>query len=286
MPESNGFFVTEPLSKEVEGYLSSYAQEPDNGANPRLVEYASQKDISQRSLLRGVRITYVGKDVSNINFLVRQRNTEGNDTGNHVVTDEITGRFINHNPDGIPREAFILPDRDLSDQLVEAYFTHVNPGCPLVDEQVFMERYMLDRTEPPSLLLLQAILLVGAHVSRDLPDRESLKATFFRRAKMLYDSRIEKNRDLIIQAALLLTWHSDGPDDTEANAWFWVGIAARTAMGVGLHRYQGSYKYAHIDMRAWKRTFWILYQTDVVVSLFYGRPQAMRVYKKRRKVPG
>lgn len=213
--------------------------------------------------------------MSNVNFLVRQRNAEDSDSVHHVAADEVVGRFVAHNPDRIPREAFILPDRQLSDQLVEAYFTHVNVGCPLVDEEIFMEKYRQDPAASPSFLVLQAILLVGAHVSRELPDRDALKETFFRRAKMLYDSRLEKNRDFIIQAALLLTWHSDGPDDTEANAWFWVGIAARTAMGLGLHRYRSPEKVVHIDTRTWRRIWWILVQFDVAVSLFYGRPQAM-----------
>jgi transcriptional regulatory protein AMDR len=254
--------------------LSSRKQS-ENGSNLELVEFVDQKELSTRSILRGVRISYVGKDVSNMNFLVRQRDVGEDEAEHHFATNDIAGQFIIHEPDRIPREAFILPERELADQLVQAYFTHVNPGCPLVDEDIFMEQYRKTPTEPISLLVLQAILLVGAHVSRDRPDRDTLKATFFRRAKMLYDARLEKNRDFIIQAALLLTWHSDGPDDTEANAWFWVGIAARTAMGLGLHRDRSASKIVHIDGRTWERLWWILVQFDVLVSLFYGRPQAM-----------
>ena len=181
-------------------------------------------------------MTYVGKDVSNLNFLVRQREGEVNAQAFHFSSDDIASRFNPHlQSDRIPREAFILPEQALADCLVEAYFNHVNPRCPIVDEETFMNQYRKqDPKDPPPLLLLQAILLVGAHISHERPDRDALKATFFRRAKMLFDGRLEKNRDFVVQAALLLTWHSDGADDVAANSWFWVGIASRIAIGIGM----------------------------------------------------
>jgi transcriptional regulatory protein AMDR len=181
-------------------------------------------------------------------------------------------------PDNILREAFVLPDKSLADELVDAYFAKINPGYPIVDEESFMGQYRRkDPDDPPPLLVLQAILLVGAHVSREGAERKALKALFFRRAKMLLDGRLEKNRDMVVQAALLLTWHSDGTEDIGANAWFWVGIAARTAMGLGMHRDRGASKLTHHDMQSWRRVWWILVQFDVMVSLSYGRPQAMYV---------
>ena len=183
-------------------------------------EFFDLEETNDRSILRGPRVTYVGKDVSNINFLVRQREGELNAQAFHFSSDDIASQFNPHlQLDRIPREAFMLPEQALADQLVEAYFTHVNPGCPIADEDTFMGQYRKqDPKDPPSLLLLQAILLVGAHVLQERPDRDALKATFFRRAKMLFDGRLEKNRDFVVQAALLLTWHSDGGDDVAANS--------------------------------------------------------------------
>lgn len=247
------------------------------GSGKQLVEFLDQNDIPHRSVLRGVRLTYVGKDVSNINFLVRQREGEENETVYHFSSDEIASRFNFHESDRIPREAFILPENSLADNLVEAYFTHINPVCPIVDEETFMSQYRRrDPSDPPSLLLLQAVFLVGAHISQERPDRDTLKATFFRRAKMLFDGRLEKNRDFVVQSALLLTWHSDGGEDIGGNSWFWVGIAARTALGLGMHRDVGTTsRFIHHDMRTWRRIWWILVQFDVTVALSYGRPQAM-----------
>jgi transcriptional regulatory protein AMDR len=80
----------------------------------------------------------------------------------------------------------------------------------------------------------------------------------------------------MVQAALLLTWHSDCPDDdVSANAHYWVGVAARIATGLGMHRNTVSSRFVPRDRRTWRRLWYILVQFDVMVSLSHGRPQAM-----------
>jgi transcriptional regulatory protein AMDR len=60
-------------------------------------------------------------------------------------------------------DALTFPEHEL----VGAYFAHVNPGYPIVEEDHFMRQYRnRDASDPPSILIAQAILLVGVHVSR------------------------------------------------------------------------------------------------------------------------
>ncbi|OJD22249.1 hypothetical protein ACJ73_06406 [Blastomyces percursus] len=244
----------------------------------RLVQILDEED-HHRSIKPGVRVIYVGQDVSNINFLFRQQHSDRNDQVYHFPANEISKHCMKNSLEHIPREAFVLPDQQLADELVDAYFTHVNPGCPVIDEDVFMAQYKgRDPSDPPSLLLLQAILVIGAHVSRPRPQRDSLKTAFFRRAKILFDARVERNRDILVQAALLLTWYSDPvDDDVSANSHYWVGVAARIATGLGMHRNAGSSRMVSSDKRMWRRVWWILVQFDVMVSLLYGRPQAVNL---------
>jgi transcriptional regulatory protein AMDR len=238
VPIASGTVTQTPPSPDVEMVSSNLEYQSDihlfyDKPDDDLLRVVYQNDLGQRAIHRGVRVTYVGKDVSNINFLVRQRHQGGNDDVYHYPSDKIARKYLQYEPGRIPRDAFVLPDQTLADELVDAYFTHVNRGCPLVDEEIFMAQYGgTDPTDPPSLLLLQTILLVGAHVSKPRPERDTLKAAFFRRAKMLFDSRVEWNRDYVVQAALLMTWHSDGVEDVVANAWYWVGVAARIATGL------------------------------------------------------
>ncbi|PGH17908.1 hypothetical protein AJ79_00807 [Helicocarpus griseus UAMH5409] len=243
-----------------------------------LVKILDEED-HHRSIQKGVRVIYVGQDVSNMNFLFRQQHSDQNDQVYHFAANEISKHCMKNRLEQIPREAFVLPEQQLADELVAAYFTHVNPGCPLIDEDMFMAQYKgRDPSDPPSLLILQAILLVGAHVSRPHPLRGSLKTSFFRRAKILFEARVERNRDILVQAALLLTWYSDPvDDDVAANSHYWVGVAARIATGLGMHRNAGSSKMVPADKRMWRRVWWILVQFDVMVSLLYGRPQAVNL---------
>ncbi|CAK7200439.1 hypothetical protein SEUCBS139899_003134 [Sporothrix eucalyptigena] len=256
-----------------------------DGAKSHLVEMLAQEDMEDRVMQRGVRIVYVGQEYSNIHYLIRQRARRATSASvHHFPSNQISRKYTSHELDRIPREAFELPSKAVVDALLGAYFRHVHPGFPVLDKAAFLGQYRRrDPLNPLSLLVLQAVLMVGAHVYRDddgdglLQDRAVLKAAFFRRAKMLFDARFEWNRDVVVQAALLLMWHSEGVEDIGANSYYWVGVAARTALGLGMHRdTRASTLIAH-DKRLWRRLWWILVQFDGIVSLSYGRPPAIRL---------
>ncbi|KAL1858791.1 hypothetical protein VTK73DRAFT_7807 [Phialemonium thermophilum] len=250
-----------------------------------LVEFIDQPLSTQRPIDRNARIMYTGSGLSNVSYLLRwRRRFGGGDDGgmsgvSHYATNRIPRRHTCHEPDRLPVEAFHLPSRPVVDELLDAYFQHVNTAFPVVDADLFLRQYRArDPDDPPSLLLLQSLLVAGAHVHYDDPARRHAhKSAFFRRAKMLFDARFERNRDVVVQAALLLAWHSDGPEDVAANAWFWIGVAARTALGLGMHRDAEASTLVPHNKRMWRRVWWLLFQSDVLLSLQYGRPQALRL---------
>ncbi|KAJ4420402.1 hypothetical protein N0V82_004391 [Gnomoniopsis sp. IMI 355080] len=268
MPNS-GSDLTEALSlPKDDGDLRSY-----------LVEFIDQPQIAERPIDKEARTVYVGSEVSNTSFLVRQRfGSKATPGVSHYAANRVARRYTCHEPDRLPIEAFQLPTKSVVDALLDAYFTHVNPIFPVVDQNLFMEQYRArDSSNPPSLLLLHAMLVAGAHVLYRKPERDVTKSQFFCRAKTLFDARFERNRDTVVQAALLLTWHADGVEDVLANAWFWVGVAARTAMGLGMHRDADQSTLVPHNKRMWRRIWWLLFQCDVMVSLQYGRPPAIRL---------
>lgn len=255
--------------------LSSLQDAGDNGARRHLVEMLSQDDLDIRIIQKGVRIVYAGQEFSNINYLIRHR--AQNEAVHHFPANQISRKYLSMDDrQNIPKDAFTLPAPKIVDDLLDAYFRHVNPFCPILDETIFMAQYRgRDPANPPPLLVLHAVLMVGAHVLPNRPDRQELKTAFFRRAKMLFDARFEWNRDVVVQAALLLTWSSEGVEDVGANSYHWVGIAVRMALGLGMHRDSSASTLIAHDKRLWKRLWWILVQFDVHVTLWYGRPQAI-----------
>ncbi|KAK1848296.1 fungal specific transcription factor domain-containing protein [Colletotrichum chrysophilum] len=274
-PGSVGFGVTG---------IDIHAQEDGEYLYKRhLVEFIDQPELVNRPIDNKARMTYIGTDVSNVNYLIQQQFGAAVHTSKvyHYPTNRISRRVAGHDPvDRLPLDTFQLPPKVVVDELLEAYFRHVNPGFPVVDERIFMGQYRArDSLNPPSLLLLYAILLVGSHAlyEEDSEKRHLAKATYFRRAKSLLDARFELNRDTIVQAALLLTWHTDGLEDTTANAWYWLGIAVRIATGLGMHRDAEFSTLVQHNKRMWRRVWWLLFQSDVWISLQYGRPQSIHL---------
>jgi transcriptional regulatory protein AMDR len=252
-------------------------EEPEEPGN--LCDFiAREEERAAEISLRG-RSCYIGTEVSNFNYLVRNSSLlPGSRSVYHFRNRQFQRRHTAHDLDGIPREALERLDPTLEAELLQAYFARVNRGWPIVDEELFMEQYGgRDPKKPLVLPLLNAILLVGAHVlaSYSRNDVRPLQAVFFRRAKALLDHRFEQDRTAHIQAALLLTWHSDGLEEVVANAWYWLGIATRTALGVGMHRDSARSRMTPASKRTWKRLWWVLFQFDTMISVSYGRPQAM-----------
>ncbi|EMC93932.1 hypothetical protein BAUCODRAFT_124682 [Baudoinia panamericana UAMH 10762] len=241
-----------------------------------LVEFVEQPAIDTRAIDKDARVTYIGTGLSNLNFLVRHRSSTSDAC--HHASNRIARQHTSYEPERLPAEALQLPEKTLVDRLLEMYFGHVNAYFPVVDERRFMAQYdAKDPQNPPSLVLLQAMLVAGAHVFYVGDERQAIKATFFRRAKMLVDARFERNRDIVVQACLLLTWHTDGVEDVAANAWLWVHMAATIALGLGMHRDAEPSRLVEHNKRMWRRVFWLLYTYDISLSLQHGRPQVIRL---------
>ncbi|OLN86872.1 Acetamidase regulatory protein [Colletotrichum chlorophyti] len=247
-------------------------------ATRNLADFLNREDVRSQEILPTARLYFIGTEFSNLNYLVRQRSQRPDQNVLHYGSHPLAPRMSSVAP-----EALELPARALADDLVQAYFLHANRGFPIVDEKAFMNEYTnadpgpdMPRPRPLSLLLLNAILLVGAHIlAPEREDAKALKSVFFNRAKALFDCRFEQHRETYLQAALLLTWHCDDLEDVVSNSWHWVGVAARTAFGMGMHRDATPSSLTITHKRLWVRLWWIVFQFDVLISASHGRPQAM-----------
>lgn len=228
------------------------------------------------------RVAYLGES-SNLTLLVHDRQGSA-DVVHYPLPENVRGsRARLTELDNVEidilhqRGAFLLPPRSLCDELIEAYFKWVHPIVPIINRTRFMRQYR-DPKNPPSLLLLQAILLAGSRVCTNpqLMDANGSTTpaalTFYKRAKALYDANYEDDRVTIVQSLLLMGWYWEGPEDVTKNVFYWSRVATIVAQGSGMHRSVEGSQLSRTDKRLWKRIWWTLFTRDRSVAVALGRP--------------
>lgn len=228
------------------------------------------------------RVAYLGES-SNLTLLVHDRHGTA-DVVHYPLPENVRGsRARLTDLDNVEidilhqRGAFLLPPRVLCDELVESYFKWVAPIVPVINRSRFMKQYR-DSKNPPSLLLLQAILLAGSRVCTNpqLMDANGSTTpaalTFYKRAKALYDANYEDDRVTIVQALVLMGWYWEGPEDVTKNVFYWSRVATIVAQGSGMHRSVEGSQLSKADKRLWKRIWWTLFTRDRSVAVALGRP--------------
>lgn len=272
------------IDKEKPSYIHPiYTESHDDPAHEsgNIADFLGKETIRTANLDHKSRVCYIGNEPSNFQYLVRQSShlLDRDARIHHFSNRQYHPRHTSYRLDSLPADSFARPPPALERELLDAYFTHINCGWPIIDEEHFRIQVSgEDARDPVSLPLLNAVLLVGAHVLvREKPELKHHQADFFRRAKSLMDARSEQDRLIYVQSALLLTWYADGLEEVIANSWYWIGFAARTAIGIGMHRDPTHAKHPPLQRRSWIRTWWMLFQFDALMALAYGRPQAMYV---------
>jgi hypothetical protein len=228
------------------------------------------------------RVAYLGES-SNLTLLVHDRHGTA-DVVHYPLPENVRGsRARLTELDNVEidilhqRGAFLLPPRSLCDELVDSYFKWVAPIVPVINRTRFMKQYQ-DAKNPPSLLLLQAILLAGSRVCTnpqlmDVNGSTTPAAlTFYKRAKALYDANYEDDRVTIVQALVLMGWYWEGPEDVTKNVFYWSRVATVVAQGSGMHRSVEGSQLSVADKRLWKRIWWTLFTRDRSVAVALGRP--------------
>jgi hypothetical protein len=204
---------------QTEGSEQYYSRQQHN--NSTYVQYMKPK-FARAPIKEAGRVAYLGES-SNLSLLVQDRHGT-TDVVHYPLPENVRGARARINElDNVEidilhqRGAFLLPPRALCDELVDAYFQWIAPVVPVINRSRFMRRYR-DPKNPPSLLLLQAILLAGSRVCNNpqLMDANGSTTpaamTFYKRAKALYDANYEDDRVTIVQALILMGWYWEGPE--------------------------------------------------------------------------
>ncbi|KAK3318558.1 fungal-specific transcription factor domain-containing protein [Apodospora peruviana] len=257
-------------------------EEFDNVVLANYMNMVMKPKFTRAPITEAGRVAYLGES-SNLTLLVHDRQS-ASDVVHYPLPEAVKGsRARLTELDSVEidilhqRGAFLLPPRSLCDELIDAYFKWVHPIVPVINRAKFMRQYK-DPKNPPSLLLLQAILLAGSRVCTNpqLMDANGSTTpaalTFYKRAKALYEANYEDDRVTIVQSLLLMGWYWEGPEDVTKNVFYWSRVATIVAQGSGMHRSVEGSQLSRADKRLWKRIWWSLFTRDRSVAVALGRP--------------
>ncbi|CRG87566.1 Protein STB5 [Talaromyces islandicus] len=169
------------------------------------------------------------------------------------------------------------------ERLVGFYFAHSNTLYPILYRSEFLQSLRqvqespehLAANSPLCLFRIWMVLAIGstAYSSVSLSE-ESESMLYYSKALEYLEQAIEFGEMAALEVIMLQVSYSFfnqlGP-----NTWFLVGLAARLALGMGLHS-SSTYNDMAFDMeQRRKRIFFSIYMMDRVVSNALGRPFAL-----------
>jgi hypothetical protein len=180
------------------------------------------------------------------------------------------------------QRVFDVPRVEICHELFGVYFRYVHPHYPILDRLDFSIRYQ-NPTNPPSYLLLQAVLFMAAgHCSESLlldagfTSRYEARLTLFKRAKAIYDADHEPDQVTIVQSLFLMSFWWNSLTD-QKDTWHWLGNSISFALTLGMHRSTRNSNLSIRDQRLWKKIWWSLFAEDKHAAAALGRPVHIRL---------
>ncbi|RHZ57497.1 uncharacterized protein CDV56_107883 [Aspergillus thermomutatus] len=164
-------------------------------------------------------------------------------------------------------------DKEISDALIQTFFSVVYPLCPIFDLSDFHAKYKSKQISP---LVLQALYFVAAaHCEFSWIEKAGFSTrymatfTFYQRAKGLYYANYESDAIATVQALYLLS-HWWGSPLEQKDPWHWTGLAVGLAQALGLHQSRAYTGLPEKQQKLWRRIWWTVYTQDILMALTLG----------------
>jgi len=192
------------------------------------------------------------------------------------------------------RHTHLLPDQRTARVLVEAFFINTHGLLQIFERHQFLE--MLETcysdplsTEPSWLCLLNLVFAVGLTMATPLsgsPEAlvvDKLRSEHLDRAEVFYLNAKSLNDPMTgfedqdfwsVQALLLMSFYMLAKSKRNT-AFALLGMAARSAQALGLHREETMVRFGPEEQRARKNLWRSLFVMDRFLSCSLGRPTAI-----------
>ncbi|KIW32580.1 uncharacterized protein PV07_04110 [Cladophialophora immunda] len=252
---------------------------PEHISWARVFDQFEASKISTHPILSGSEITYLGEAFPLIQILDSALKTGRVPVHYAIPNDGSTqrpGRGLQ--PEELSfcqaKTALDTPERAPLDALVSSFMELVYPMYPVVLGGDFMRRY---REGTISLLLLHAVCFASATYcpmvtifQAGYSDRKSARMAYYKKAEVLYNIGYERNRVVLVQATILLTFVTGEPN-SQHMYYDWLSAAVTNAEMLGLHRSTAASKISPRERSLLKRLWWVLVVRDAFCAACMGR---------------
>ena len=180
---------------------------------------------------------------------------------------------------------YILPDRTLANNLIDAYFDRVHPLYPFVHEGTFRSEYERiwgnlsnSSIESSWYALLNMIFASGCEFCDAISETELMEciAPFVARSRQIIMSHAFKSRSLeLVQALLLMCHYLQGTMELN-ECWTLAGLMIRSAVTSGLHLSPERLSLSILDKEVRKRVWWGCFILDRTLSWKFGCPTSIQ----------
>jgi proline utilization trans-activator len=179
----------------------------------------------------------------------------------------------------------LLPNKEVTDTFIEAYFENVHPNYLLFHRPTFQQRYEAMWLQPHILMrdietgwicTIFMMLVFGAQAleDRDAQQSAQIQRHYLNLVQTRMHQLISATTLIDVQALLLLQLYQH--NCTERNSAFMLlGCASRMAMALGMHREGTSGGFDDMEREVRKRVWWTAYMFEQTQCAILGRPCAI-----------
>ncbi|KAL1980078.1 hypothetical protein VTN96DRAFT_4667 [Rasamsonia emersonii] len=189
----------------------------------------------------------------------------------------------------------MLPPKNVSDELVRAFFDHVHPNYTLFHRGTFQLRYealwqpdssQAPEPEPGWVCSLFMMLVLGAEtLGQDGSDEAtSIQSRYVKMVRERFEQLAFTASLANVQALLLLQLYEHNSGERNA-AWMILGLAARMAIALGMHREGVNEGFDPIERNTRRMVWWTLYMFEQKISIILGRPPCIDPMEVNVRLP-
>ncbi|XXH00994.1 hypothetical protein Hte_007345 [Hypoxylon texense] len=167
------------------------------------------------------------------------------------------------------------PNKHITDAMIDAYFRVYHVSYPMVHEPTFRAQYseVIPRPDGNSWLVLAYVVAAIGVFSADTQISNFDLPLFAQARSMMSFNLLEVGNMTLVQAFTLISNYQQKRNKPNSG-YNYLGLAARMAMGLGLHKEFQGWSISPLNMEIRRRVWWTLCVFEVGATITFSRPSS------------